>query len=673
MSGLNNNKTFEDTIKTLGLTELSTKEAINSISYGILYSMYKDINKMIEPIRLEKPVEPIRLEKPVEPIRPVDPIDPIEPVKPTILELDENILKFLSGEVKESLMSDLNKNIVEYEEAKKQYKTLKELYQKDKRKLDLKYSEEQKKYKESLSEYEKNLPSYLKQVEQYEKDLKHYLEREKQYEKYIQDKKDAIDLNERIKKVYQDWTRNEFLNPTRRNAPIVLLGPPGHGKTTAFKEASKRVAKALGMVYIEDPEDGEYIDKNTFVFSTLQLAGQVTTTSVGGIPSKNAKLNEKGEVEHFMTSLPEYRISALKKAGGGVLLFDDFPNASEAVQNGVGLQLTNEGKLNGLKIENIYMGITGNLGSAYDGTNTYKTSSALASRTQTYAVREKFEDFQERTLARVSDELGDLYVISYFELNPERFNFMEPRGERQGGFTSPRSIDNFIEELRLLVRTKGGSDDLFKITDRVGSLAISMLGIENGSDFKAYLASIKNEALPKAKEIIKTKEIVDLKLSGIGTDSDKTFMHYFKTALVSEVALAYRKKTVKLQDIGDIYFRAGLNFVNNESNVSDLFQQCVKSLCLSIPELRDPIRDNQNGYKFTREVNQEIATGMKLASDRLEKEASNKIRLNDSYKNASNIIMENFLNHGTACSIYREGVDLETLVSDDVPRRRRSM
>lgn len=656
MNNILNKDGFDEMLKKLGLTQINTSKAIDDIAFQILHTTYKNIDAIVKPHRLEKPIKPKALIKPTEPFK------PLEPSKPAIMELNSTVFNILSESDKQSLTKEVAEQIKQYEQEKKQYvENIK------------KYEVDLKNYYINLQKYELEKPKYLMEIKQYENELNHYLEREKQYAEYEKRVQEAKIINKKIEDVYKKWTGGmEYLKQNRRSAPISLLGPPGHGKTTAFREAAKRVAKALDMVYMEDPADGVYIDSNTFVFSVLQLGGQVTTTAIAGIPSKNSKRNEQGDVESFMTLLPEYRIVGLQKSGASLLLLDDFPNASESVQNGVGLQLTNEGKLNGLNLENTYIGVTGNLGSAYDGTNTYKTSAAFSSRTQTYAVRDNFEDFQERTLRRVSDQLGDVYLVSFFELYKNKFDSLENRNEKQGGFTSPRSIDNCIDELRKKVYRAGGTDNIFTITNELKTLAISMLGIDTGTEFGAYLDGINNSAYPYAKKLVETKKYIPIRdFENTNSVKDNTFIHYFKSALVSEVVVSYRKQKIDLADIAKIYFNAFLAFKDNENTLTEISHAFVKGMCFSLPELQDLEKDPQGNSltKFKLEVNQVLANNMAQYCNEINSDKNSTIRITE---NELNKIFNSFLGQTTAASALLSGMDVETTEKENIaPRRTR--
>ena len=179
--------------------------------------------------------------------------------------------------------------------------------------------------------------------------------------------------NEKVKKAYLEWTGSDYEHDNMKILSILLLGSPGQGKTTAFKEAAKQVAAGLNLTYVENPSDDFKITRDCFMFVSQEFSAENSKVDLGGIPSK---VEEDG-IE-YMTKLVNKRLAKAKSAGGSLLLLDDFPNASANIQN-IGLSVTDEKRFQGLNLDGVYIGLTGNLG-AVDGTHTAQLSTALRGR-----------------------------------------------------------------------------------------------------------------------------------------------------------------------------------------------------------------------------------------------------------------------------------------------------
>ena len=250
-------------------------------------------------------------------------------------------------------------------------------------------------------------------------------------------------INERVKKALQDLFPNVMFEEIPTNVrSTFLVGPPGHGKTTAFREAAKKAAEAMGMEFVEELKDDIKIDENTYLFISEEFSGETSKMGVGGIPGKREEKLEDGTEVEYMIHLMPRRIAMLQKAGGGVFLLDDFTNASKAVQN-IGLSLSLEKRYQSTDIGNSYVALTGNLG-AIDGTNTSTASTALLNRLRMYFVQDNPENFIERGERKYKGSFGDLGILGFLDGNENYFTeFPSPR--QMGPFATPRSWDAFIE------------------------------------------------------------------------------------------------------------------------------------------------------------------------------------------------------------------------------------
>lgn len=55
---------------------------------------------------------------------------------------------------------------------------------------------------------------------------------------------------------------------------VLLLGPPGQGKTTSFKAAAEKVAAGLGLEFVLNPDDDFVATKDHFMFVSHECSGE---------------------------------------------------------------------------------------------------------------------------------------------------------------------------------------------------------------------------------------------------------------------------------------------------------------------------------------------------------------------------------------------------------------
>lgn len=350
---------------------------------------------------------------------------------------------------------------------------------------------------------------------------------------------DQLALNEKIKKSYSEFTNGAtWVDDQRKVLSTLLLGAPGQGKTTAFKQAAKKVAKSLGLRYLENPKDETNVTKNDFVFTSLEFSAENSKMELGGIPAKSTIHGRE-----VMTRLKQWRLESLSVAGAGLLLLDDFPNASPNIQN-LGLSLTDEKRYQGLNLSNVYIGLTGNMG-ALDGTHTTRLSTALRGRCEIYYTQDKVANFIQRGKAEYADELGDVGVLSFLGRFEQKFSAL-PQSRESGGFVSPRTWENFIIEARRIVQDNGGRGaGELKGLGRIMRKAGSLLGLEVGSDFGTFLHSMMTSAEPLARDIIVNGVTDQARLEkaykdGFSADSQQ-FGYQFSVALADYASIAIAK------------------------------------------------------------------------------------------------------------------------------------
>lgn len=318
------------------------------------------------------------------------------------------------------------------------------------------------------------------------------------------------EYNAKLKAAFKEYTGYEFdteFAKTVKTTPIALMGPPGHGKTTAFKVAAKWFAKATGLNYVDRVDISDYInngskesrkqlDRNTFLFISQEFSGEVSKAGIG-LPFKSVgSATIGGEEVHleYMRSMMPGRFQLMRECSASVLLLDDFVNASPSIQN-IALSIANENRFQDLDYANVYIGVTGNLG-AIDGTHTSKMSSALVSRLESHVVSDQAGDFANRLIARTADKIGDLGISSYLRRNTQEFWTMPDKG----AFPCPRTWDAAIDAMRILVQSKGGS--LEAALQDINEMLPSHIGANGAAFLYTYLDQLVIGADPLARKMI---------------------------------------------------------------------------------------------------------------------------------------------------------------------------
>ncbi|MGJ7523935.1 hypothetical protein ACSFA0_25945 [Variovorax sp. LT1P1] len=346
-----------------------------------------------------------------------------------------------------------------------------------------------------------------------------------------------------------------------------LEGEPGHGKTTTHREACKEFAGLVGLQFMEDPSltqmERGMIGKNTFVFTTLTVAGATSKHEVGGLMAK-MRIGD----QDFMGHLPDWRMAASMLGAFGYVLFDDFVTSSHQVQNAC-LDLLLGGSAGDFQFNMkevaesdvsfasgqvtfthnpekaksidrlspgdsfrgaspVHIGLAGNRGSR-DGNKVFPITTATATRIQRADVRDTVEDFVARSAKRYPDEVGDAMYATFVKGNPELFSAItKPINGVLPAMPCPRTHDAMMDAAGVLVHNAGGFDALARddalqrrFVDDIELQAGTHIGREieiidsNGKPKKVFPAAavggfyqqILLGAMPKASDIIKKGEV----------------------------------------------------------------------------------------------------------------------------------------------------------------------
>lgn len=312
-------------------------------------------------------------------------------------------------------------------------------------------------------------------------------------------RRNQTELMGKAKEVYRTWYHGT-LGDSDHGQPVTtaLLGPPGHGKTTSFKKAAEKVCAAMGLRYLENSalDMCEDVDETCLGLVSQETSGVVSALEWMGLPTAE---EIPGTNLKRMGRLYPGSMLKLNKCAVGVLLLDDFFNASPSIQN-AGLSITLERRYNRLDLSNCLIGVTGNLG-ALDGTHTSRPSTALRNRMQPYFVQDTVENWRRRVVKEYTDEIGDAGLLGFMSCHEDKF-YRPAQLNESGGFATPRSWAALLSELRRVIRKNGGRGMLKSSLKEIGIKARSIVGREIGSDVVTYYHSLAEEADPLARSAI---------------------------------------------------------------------------------------------------------------------------------------------------------------------------
>lgn len=456
------------------------------------------------------------------------------------------------------------------------------------------------------------------------------------------------DLEERLQTAYKSkYGRAMRVGGSRDVRAIYLEGEPGHGKTTTHREACKEFASLMGMKFMNDPSLAQMkrgiIDDNTFVFSTITIAGATSKHEVGGLMAKMKIGNEE-----FMGHLPDWKMAATMMGGFGYILFDDFVTSSHQVQNAcldlllggsAGDFQFNTKEMAASKVEvkdgqvvfnydqekanameklspdessrgasPVHIGLAGNRGSR-DGNKTFPMGTATITRLQRMDVFDTVEDFVKRAQARFTDDIGDAHYGVFIKTHPELFSAIaKPMNGIMPSMPCPRTHDALLDAIGVMVHNAGGFTKLSSdaelqadFLENVKRLAGTHIGREieinnkltgkpeilhPSSAVSGFYSEMLLGALPKAEEIIK-RGIVDTAFIeeryGAGVaGSCQNFGYQFASALASLAAA----------DVSDKFREAGTGkksleqLSNRESELSLSVRETMRNMSYGLTFLQ---------------------------------------------------------------------------------------
>jgi DNA polymerase III delta prime subunit len=358
---------------------------------------------------------------------------------------------------------------------------------------------------------------------------------------------------------------------------LALYGPPGHGKTSSFISAGQRFCKEMDLNFVFRPDKDYVKTDRDFVFVSMEMAGEASNVTLGGIPSKESFTTDDGKTHSVMDKLVDRKFLHLKGAAAGILIFDDFNNAAPVVQNQL-LPIAQFRKFQGIDFGRCLVALTGNLGSA-DNTSVYKVSLALKNRCKQYYFEDNAKDFVNRADKYWSTGSAGFIrakdiVTSFISTHEEMFA-VSPSDERisEGDtYASSRSWTALVGELGQVIGRleKLGSAAAAKAQ----KVASANVGSRVASEFGSFFYQMATEALPLAREIIVNGKLdggkADLLKEKLGNKinaQEQDFSQQFAFALANNTAerlidamrnLKGQKKQDALHELGKNYF-VGLN------------------------------------------------------------------------------------------------------------------
>jgi MoxR-like ATPase len=227
--------------------------------------------------------------------------------------------------------------------------------------------------------------------------------------------------------------------------PLYLKGPGGHGKSTIVKMASKTVADAMGLKFIENPPQNYQGKSDEFCYYNLNLGGMISNLKQS-LPyvDESSEGNDK-VLKNAVNSI----ISGLQTAGGSTVNLDDFENCSNNVQNSMmEFMLSRTFEHIDLSDKGCYVAASANLGAALDGAKTFEASTPLLGRATVLYTADKLEHFVDRAKNKYKDHLGDAYISEFLEINKELFFYLPESKNKRHLSPSPRNWDRVTKAAR---------------------------------------------------------------------------------------------------------------------------------------------------------------------------------------------------------------------------------
>ncbi|ATC60266.1 hypothetical protein [Vibrio anguillarum] len=306
-----------------------------------------------------------------------------------------------------------------------------------------------------------------------------------------------------VERAWKEIFKYPYTNISDDVAPAYVKGPPGQGKTTAFKVATEQICKAMNVKLYIDPDLNDEPKPTDVVMVIPQLGGALSTTVTQGIPSTQ---------EGMTVYSPPSRIAKMIKQPFSVFLLDDLDNAHDSVKNSA-MPIVQSKRLNDINLKSqCYVCVTGNLG-AVDGTNTGKDSSALLNRANVRLACDTLGDWLERGSKRFNDDYGMAFIDEFLMQNPENFY---PAVERKyrGQRPTSRSWDALTNDVRNHLAEYDAQQEAglvpSPIMPRLKHSIPSHIGNKVGTELQVFFNDVLTLARPAAMELMNKGELSDI-------------------------------------------------------------------------------------------------------------------------------------------------------------------
>lgn len=242
-----------------------------------------------------------------------------------------------------------------------------------------------------------------------------------------------------VEKAFHNLNGFAYRNRADRVVPLFVKGPPGQGKTTAFRIASKNIAEAMGVRLFVNPTIIDSPSETDIILVEATLAGLLSPTSLIGLPN-----TDNGVTVY----VPPARMKMLADSPLSIMVLDDLENAVAGVKNAAMPAILDKLLLDFKLGDTCYVGATGNLGNV-DNTNTTMGSDALFNRMKTLLGYDTLGDWLERAYNNTSyqDEIGLCFLDVFLIQNPNLF-YPDRDSKTRGPTATSRSYDGLLGTLR---------------------------------------------------------------------------------------------------------------------------------------------------------------------------------------------------------------------------------